>query len=457
MTLRIMDEQRRSSARHCFAAIASIFLLTGSLAAQTRPPVIIIPGLTGSELVNSKTGEKVWFKASRSKVDDLRLPISPNLRANRDSLVPRDILRTVNLGLKKTDAYAGLIEALETRGGYHEGNWDHPDSEGFENTIYVFPYDWRLDNVSNARLLVRRLEELKRKLKRPDLRFDVVGHSMGGLIARYVAMYGNVDLPAGRAKPLPTGAGAKYFDKIIVLGTPNEGSALSFVNLLDGFAVAGIKINLPFVQNLSKFDVFTIPSGYELLPSPGTFRAFDENLKPLDIDLYDPKVWSSYGWNVVEDKDFAKHFGAAERRGAQTYFEAVLDRARLFHEALDAKIPTRIPVSMNVIGAECKDTVDAVLIYQDKRSGKWKVLSKAESFTRSDGTKVAAEDIRKIIFGPGDGVVTKRSLTSSTISEMRGVQSILFPKSTAFVCEGHDSLPGNREIQDKIIGILSQE
>jgi len=457
MNRAIRDISCAFSASRLAAAIGSVLLVTASLAAQARPPVIIIPGLTGSELVNDKTGEKVWFKARRSKVDDLRLPISPNLAADRDSLVPGDILRTVNLGLKKLDAYGGLIDALEKRGGYTEGNWEHPTSRGYENTIYVFPYDWRLDNVGNARLLVRRVEELKRKLRRPNLKFDIVSHSMGGIIARYAAMYGNFDLPAGKSKLVPTWAGARYFNRIVILGTPNEGSARSLVNLLDGFAVGGVRINLPFVQNLSKFDVFTIPSGFQLLPAPGTFRAFDENLKPMNLDLYNPKVWSDYGWNVIDDKDFAKHFGAADRRNAQSYFAVVLNRARRLHEALDEKTTGQIPVSINVIGSECKDTLDSVVIYQSKKGDKWKILSKAEAFTRSDGTKVSDDEVKKAIFAPGDGVVTKRSLTASTLSGADGVESILFPVLTTFVCEGHDSLPGNQEIQDKIIGILSQK
>jgi alpha-beta hydrolase superfamily lysophospholipase len=36
-------------------------------------------------------------------------------------------------------------------------------------------------------LLINRIDELKSKLKRPDLKFNIIAHSMGGLIARYAA------------------------------------------------------------------------------------------------------------------------------------------------------------------------------------------------------------------------------------------------------------------------------
>jgi hypothetical protein len=95
------------------------------------------------------------------------------------------------------------------------------------------------------------------------------------------------------------------------------------VNILDGYDIAGVKVNLPFLQNISKFDVFTIPSGYELLPAAGTLRVFDEDLKPINLDLFDPLTWSEYGWNVIDDKDFAKNFSESERSVAQAYFVTV--------------------------------------------------------------------------------------------------------------------------------------
>ena len=105
------------------ACLCAAFIFASAAAAQGgKPPIIIIPGLTGSELVNRSTGEKVWFKLQRSKVDDVRLPISANLAANRDNLVPGDIIRSVSLAkfLPETEIYEKLIAALEKSGGYRE-------------------------------------------------------------------------------------------------------------------------------------------------------------------------------------------------------------------------------------------------------------------------------------------------------------------------------------------------
>src|SRR6185436_5951795 len=126
--------------------------------------------------------------------------------------------------------------------------WNTATRKDFQDTFYVFPYDWRRDNVENAQVLVRKIETLKRRLGKPNLKFNVIAHSMGGLIARYAAMYGAADLSA--SAPQPTWVGDKHFNKIFLLGTPNEGSIMSLNALLNGFSYVGGGLNLPFIQDI---------------------------------------------------------------------------------------------------------------------------------------------------------------------------------------------------------------
>lgn len=454
--MKMSKKMRIVGTRAIFGVVLSLAFYASSFS-QAKEPVIIIPGLTGSELVNQRTGEVVWFKVGRSKDDNLRLPISPNIALNRDSLVPGDIIRKVKVPLlPDLDVYSGLIDALKTRDGYHEENWANPTVKGSENSIYVFPYDWRRDNVENARLLIRKIEALKRKLRRPNLKFNIIAHSMGGIIARYAAMYGDADLPAGNGKPVPTWAGTRNIDKIILMGTPNEGSALSLESLVTGLAIGGLKVNIPFVQNLSRFDILTIPSAFQLLPAPGTLKVLDESLKPIQVDLYDPAVWARYDWNPIDDKDFAKKFSGAERRNAPAYFRAALARAKRLHEALTAGANDSKPgPPFYLIGSNCRDSLDSIIVYEDKKSGKWKTLFKPAGFTRSDGVKVSADDTKKVLYTKGDGTVTQGSLEASVLSTLLKVTSILRPTASKLVCEDHDKLPLNVEIQDYMIGILN--
>ena len=188
-------------------------IFTAARARTGKRPVIVIPGILGSELINSKTGETVWPSAFRTANDVL--PISPNLESNRDDLVPGKILETVRLAriLPEVYVYRDLLEALRQYAGYREGSWENPGADGDRDTFYVFAYDWRRDNVANARELIRRVEQLKQRLQRPDLKFNIIAHSMGGLIARYAAMYGDTDLPADGASIQPTWRGAADISK----------------------------------------------------------------------------------------------------------------------------------------------------------------------------------------------------------------------------------------------------
>ena len=108
-----------------------LLVSSASLLAQGKNPLILIPGLSGSELVDKKTGEKIWFRAVKSKSEDLRLPISTDISSAKDNVVPGDVLRNVKIGpVTVTDIYGGFIRAMEMRGGYREENWDSPSENG---------------------------------------------------------------------------------------------------------------------------------------------------------------------------------------------------------------------------------------------------------------------------------------------------------------------------------------
>jgi pimeloyl-ACP methyl ester carboxylesterase len=449
--------------RFSIGQIVLCFVFAATVAAQDgtpvpavptgKTPIIIIPGITGSNLVNSKTGEVVWFKAGRSKDDDIRLPISPVLSRNRDNLVPKDIIREIKLlkFLPEIEIYERLANALETRGGYKEGSWTSPDRDGDRDTYYVFPYDWRRDNVENARLLVTKVEALKRKLGKRNLKFNIVAHSMGGLITRYAAMYGNADIATG--PPKPTWAGARNFDKIFLLGTPNEGSVSTMNALLNGFSYIG-GINLPFIQDISRFDAFTIPSIYQLLPHEGTLLAYDENLKPIEIDIYDPATWETYQWGIWKDDDYLKKFTAAEVLNVDAYFKAVLSRAKRFQAALNANTNVKAPVSFYLIGGDCKDTLDGMLLLRNVKKDRWETHFKPDSFTRSTGEKITGVELKKLLFSVGDSTVTKRSLEAKGVAKLTN-RPVLPVVSELYQCELHSKLVTNPEIQDRLFVLIN--
>ncbi len=424
-----------------------------------KRPIIIIPGILGSELKNKDTGEKVWFSFSRSNDEDLDLPIALNLRLSKDNLVPGDILREVDLRiLPNVKIYQGLIETLTKYGGYEEASWDQPPVS-LEDKFFVFPYDWRRDNVETAQYLLEKITDLRTKTKNPDVKFNVLAHSMGGLIARYAAMYGMADLNDG--PPKPTWEGEKYFAKIFFFGTPNEGSAEALHALMKGKSALGGSVKIPFVRFLTPVVIATMPSVFQLLPHSQSARFYDEDLNPIKIDLYDIANWRKYGWAIYSDDNSLDRFTEAETGRLEQYLELVLTRAKRFHEALNAYTAKRVSVGMFLIGSDCSATLDAMVIYKDAKTDRWETLTKASSFRNSKGVKITSDQLKSILYSPGDGNVTRRSLMAGTIGANRK-NSILFDSalpltSALFICEDHEKITNNPTIQNNVLTALVSE
>jgi len=465
-------------------AILIIFfaaMLRGGVEAQTgKNPVIIIPGLVGSEILQ-KDGTHAWFSVRRGKGDDLRLPVtSPVFTRDRDSLKVGDIIRKVDVKiLPDFEVYQAVIDALESK-GYAEATWANPKAT---DVFYVFPYDWRRDNVENAQLLMQRMQAVKTRLRKPNLKFDIIAHSMGGLIARYAAMYGSAEPPA--SNPVPTWAGAANINKLMLFVTPNEGSFAAFNGLLNGEAlVLGHK--LPFVDDFRAEDVFTLPSVYELLPHQSTARFLDDDLKPLQIDLYDPETWFKYRWGALSDDKFLAKLKDAEvlaktnpdikpkpfDKGnpddllvsqttfaqAKAFFVAALLRAKVFAQALDAPSKKQ-PVQMYLYGGNCADTIDGAIIFKGSKEGEWDTVVTAKDVKNAAGRAFKKDEIRTAIYSLGDGRVTWASLVNSGKPLQANAKIELFGDSyplasSFFTCSSHSKLLLEKPIQDSYLSAL---
>lgn len=438
-----------------------------------KRPIIVIPGILGSQLINSKTGEVEWPSAFRSSDADSGLPMSPDLMANRDDLVPGRIVETLKLAriLPEVYVYRDLLDALRRYGGYREGDWNNPEPEGDQDTFYVFAYDWRRDNVENARLLTLRIERLKEKLGRPDLRFSVIAHSMGGLIARYAAMYGNADLPADDVVIKPTWGGASHINRIVMLGVPNEGSADAFATILYGYSITeGLRRRIPLLNKLTAQDAISSPALFQLLPHGSKPRFLDETLTRIDVDLYDPEVWRRYGWSVISDPRFRSRYAQRVNGSVQqdhdatlktldAYFAAVLKRAKRFHEAIDARPEGDPPVKLLAVGGDCEETLDAPLLMKDK-DGRWLTLIRPKEIRSSTGRRFSKKEVTEAMYAPGDGRVTRRSLLGEGLAASGSPAIFSTPLALSYAvfgCELHGQLQRNQTLQDNALTALISE
>ena len=429
--------------------------------ARTRTgkrPVIVIPGILGTELINPKTGKTVWPSAFRTNED--ALPISPNLEANRDDLVPGKILETVRLAriLPEVFVYRDLLDALRRYAGYRQASWEDPGSDGDRDAFYVFAYDWRRDNVANARELVQRIERLKQRLQRPELKFNIVAHSMGGLIARYAAMYGDADLPPDGAALHPTWLGAAHISKIVMIGTPNEGSADAFATLAEGYSITeGLRRRVPLLNKLSAQDAARTPSVFQLMPHRASARFIDENLQPLDLDLYDAEVWKRYGWGAIHSEVFRREYNGSSE-DLDTYLANTLKRARRFHEALDAVETSESPVILLAIGGDCEETLSAPLILRDEERNRWLTLVRPREYRTSAGVKMSKKQVTDAMYAPGDGRVTRASLLGENLITSRDrITGFTLSRYAVFGCDLHGQLPRNKSLQDNALTAIVTE
>ena len=377
-----------------------------------RNPVIVIPGILGSKLKDEETDRVVWGAfdgtyANPETPDGARLVAIPMrfgspLIELRDEVFSNGSLDRVRLRLfgipVALRAYAQILATLGV-GGYRDeplgmaGAIDYGD-EHF--TCFQFDYDWRRDNVENARRLHRFIlekreyvrAELKRRygVDKPDLQFDIVAHSMGGLLARYYLRYGDADLPE-EGKPTVTWAGASLLDRLILVGTPNAGSVNALFQLVNGTRMA------PILPRYSAAVLGTMPSVYQLLPRPRHGALLDSADATRKLNLYDPALWTRMGWGLADPNadptlrvllpDVADP--QERRRIALDHQQKCLQRAERFARALDAPAVPPQGVSISLFAG------DAIQM---------------EAVAAAD---TATGKLRVIRFSPGDGTVLRSS------------------------------------------------
>ena len=435
-----------------------------------KPPLIIIPGILGTELVNQKTGERLWPELFPKDRAALHLPIaSPNFAENRDDVVAVRVIESAQLVtfLPELGVYGALLEALEKHGGYRRGDIDAPPSDGDRDTFYLFAYDWRRDNVETARLLAGKIAKIKARLNRPDLRFDLIAHSMGGLVARYFAMYGDRDLQI-ESQPQPDWSGTGHIQRLIMFGAPNAGSMDAFRSVLRGYSVTEAnKPQLRLFRALGRAMIFTVPSVYQIFPRNEAARFLDAELKPVAVNLFDVETWKRYGWSSLfdpgfradEQRAFVRKLG--EDAGKATfeklatdrlnYLRAVLQHAAAFHRALDAESAPPADLRLHLVGGDCEPTLAGALLVDVRGQSR-------THFYPRDIPRSLRKRALELLFIPGDGRVTRHSLfglalhpeTNETIA--RAMK--LSPTQTLFGCEAHGDLPINPTMMNNLLTLL---
>jgi len=418
------------------------------------PPVIIIPGILGSRLRERSSGHELWpgsiynvLLSARS----LALNIDPQtLEPRADDVEAYDLFR----GLLGSDFYGAIIDTLERQGGYVRGQPGRAAEAGTRR-YYVFPYDWRQDNVVTARKLDALIDQIRRDYGDPRLKVDIVAHSMGGLITRYYIQYGATDVLDGNEFPANF-AGADKIRTAVLLGTPNLGSVNVLHSLLVGHQVGW--------QAIPTEALATMPSVYELLPHPVTNWIVDIKGRPLERDLFFVGTWIAYQWSVfdpaVEKRVKARFPSAAEGQQyvslLHDYFAKRIERARRFVWSLTYNAAQNAPVRLVVFGGDCTLTPARVLVEREPGSAP-DGHAAVRLLPNAIQTPEPGVDYSRLMLEPGDGEVTKPSLLArqSLDPTVSRSDDVFFPLAYAFfLCVDHEHLTGNINFQDNLLNVL---
>jgi pimeloyl-ACP methyl ester carboxylesterase len=370
-----------------------------------RNPIIIVHGFLGSNLIDKKTQQNLWGKfrcidglfVFDRTMHGLAIPmeIGKPLSELNDDTVPAGMLDTVTvkiLGIPvEENVYLNLVNILQSGGFQAEGQ---PLSPGRTyNTLFQFAYDWRRDLQWNAAKLHEFVLE-KRKymqeqyrimygIKDYDVQFDLIGHSMGGLVSRYYLRYGNADLPPEGTKPNITWAGSKYIDRLIILGTPNAGYLDTILEMQAGTDTP------PFPAAL----LGTWPTYYQMMPAPTTRSVVYADDHSKTVDMFDVNVWKQMKWGLADPKQadnlkilLPKISDENERsRIALDHLEKCLKRAKRFIEVMEIKAAPPEDVRLYL------------------------VMGNAVKTTNRATANSQTGELNVIEYAPGDGKVTKAS------------------------------------------------
>ncbi len=415
-------------------------------ATRERVPVILVPGLLGSRLAREKDGVELWpggvRKLLTSDYQDLALRIDPEtLEPLDDGLVPSGLFD----GAVGKDFYRRILRELRVAGGYRLAKPGQPVVQQ-KARLYVFTYDWRQDNVKTVAKLDALIDQIRRDYGDPGLRVDIVAHSMGGLIARYYERYGTVDVLDGNSFQV-TGLGHSKLRRMVLLGTPNQGTVGAVHKFLNGYRVG--------ISALPTEGVATMPSTFQLFPHPLVDWIVNIEGKRLGHDVFDAAFWRRYEWSIFDhriQRRMDKHREIWPQQDVfERWFEKRLARGRGFAWSLMVPADPVPLVKPLLLGGDCVPTPRR-LVFENIGGESLARLRPEQILAPAPGV-----DYESLMFEPGDGSVTRSSLVSRqdlTREVPKYEQQGLEPQQELFVCAQHDALTSDDRLLDALIEYL---
>lgn len=371
---------------------------------EPRPAIVFLPGVAGSVLdsLNALGRFEVWPTASVSNRANLALEPDGRTPAVKGAMIRvGGVLRSA-----PTNFYGGLIDFLAGKG------WKEDED------LFVFPYDWRLDNRDHF----ERLDQVMRKAAREDepqkkRKVVLIAHSMGGVISR--------------AYLLSNAERCKNVKGFISIATPYFGAPKVFYGFANGYSFGNPTVR----SELMKVLIQNLPAAYQLVPwepfvTEGNralsldetysirYRGFTDAQLDILRDAYTETVDTPWFMNpglVAAAKGFRNAQGG--KRSAQ-----------------GLGVPHHV-----IIGTGVKTLASYTL--EDAKDA-------------APGLRLGARGVRlEPVFLDGDGTVPLWSLEIAGATRTYYVPYV--SKIGSDISSGHGDLPANPAVQDIVARILA--
>ena len=331
----------------CGVYIGSSSLYLVNTNAPDKTPLILIPGIGGSELkVNGEVrwsadnnhggtyartypaGEKVWVNELQAGLpgnddyfDILRL--KPDGQTEEAPLILNETMYD--------GSYGKVIPFFEQNG--YKLNQD----------LFVFNYDWRKDLSLTSASLDAKINTILTTTGASKV--DLVTHSMGGLVAR---------------EYIRDSVNAQKVNKLIQLGTPHLGAVKFIKAINEGICLKlDIRIGCLSLAPSEVKDVMqNMPGGYVLLPSPAYYQFYDNrdfnHLVPVRDDADSDQ--NSVTGPLIFDQTETWLSNLGRNAG-------ILNMAKTFHDILDPSFQNSNNVDIALIAGSGLPTIGQIHTY----------------------------------------------------------------------------------------------
>jgi pimeloyl-ACP methyl ester carboxylesterase len=282
-------------------------------------PIIFIPGIMGTSLsdhypVDHQTAYNPVLDKLTADFESIMLDDNGEYDRNLDRLIFQNEVISLVYG----EMIAELRENL-------------PLDRGDFVKAYVFPYDWRHSISHNAAKLADFVELIIRKsdshpiYRQRGVKIDkvnIIGHSMGGCLAKHYAT-----VLMGESK----------INRLIMLASPLRGSLYALKHLImgeswffDWFTRKGKRRfarTLPGVYDLLPYDGFSNSEEKLLWPGPAVRR------KGEPVNIFDPGNWQENVSEQIGQEVLARHLANTENyyRNARDFSPDFRDKVLMIY------------------------------------------------------------------------------------------------------------------------------